>query len=51
MPLLGLCTCREFNLIKGIHMIQNLNIKDRFISENIDIFEGNGTFKKSVLLK
>lgn len=47
-PLLGLYTCREFNLIKRIHILQNLNIKDKFISENVDIFEGNGTFKKKV---
>lgn len=32
-------------------MIQNLNIKDRFISENIDVFEGNGTFKKKCAIE
>lgn len=51
MPLLGLQTCREFNLIKRIHIIENCNTKDIFITENIDIFEGNGSLKKKCTIQ
>lgn len=51
MPLLGLQTCREFNLIKRIHIIENCNTKDIFITENIDIFEGDGSLKKKCTIE
>lgn len=46
MLLLGLQTCREFNLIKRIHMIEGHSSKKIFIAENIDVFEDSGTLKK-----
>lgn len=51
MPLLSLQACREFNLIKRVHMIKGYNSKDMFISENIDVFEGNGSFKKTCTIE
>lgn len=47
MPLLVLQTCREFNLIKRIHMIEGHSSKKMFIAENIDVFESSGTYKKT----
>ncbi|KAB0790510.1 hypothetical protein PPYR_15096, partial [Photinus pyralis] len=42
-PILGLKTCVELNLINRVEMVV-LNDKDKFISDNHDLFQGLGKF-------
>lgn len=42
VPILGLKGCIELNLVKRIDNISNIDKKEQFIKENIDVFEGLG---------
>jgi len=51
MPLLGLQACQEFDLIKRIHVLESYNVKEMFITENIDVFDGTGSFRKKCTIE
>lgn len=44
-PIIGLPTCYELGLIKRAQSIV-VNNKDKFINDNLDVFEGLGTFQE-----
>lgn len=46
MLLLGVKACQEFNLVKRINTIKNISKKEKFISNNSDVFEGIESFSK-----
>ncbi|KAF0722199.1 putative retrotransposon-like family member retr-1-like protein, partial [Aphis craccivora] len=55
IPILGLSSCIDFNLVQRIHRLHISKTKtaelDNFISKNKDVFEGLGTFPDLVQIK
>lgn len=46
LPILGLTTCVEFNLIRKVSVVHYYESKEKFINDNSEIFEGLGKFSQ-----